>query len=237
MMALAFEQQEQEKTLRTSTGALLFEQQPKESAKAFAAFSVYLSQGPDRSLAKTAAKLGRSKVLMERWSRKFDWPARVLAYDSHMALVEREAAEAMVREKGVDWAKRYQELREAEWQERSKLVEFAAEVRERWMARAEKCGTLEGYARLLELASKLGHNACGVVAHTEQGDVRQGDGRLEVTGRDGGPIRVEVELALKKIYGRPLPGEVIEVQSAECKVQKDQIGDTVERIPTSEGQR
>jgi hypothetical protein len=87
--------------------ALVFEQQPKESDKAFAAFSLYLSQGPERSLAKTAEKLGRSKVMMEKWSRRFEWPARVAAYNAHMALVEREAAEAMVREKGVDWAKRY----------------------------------------------------------------------------------------------------------------------------------
>ena len=183
--------------------ALAFEQQPKESDKAFAAFSLYLSQGPERSLAKVAKKLGRSKVLMEKWSSKFDWGARVVAYGAHMALVEREAAEAMTREKGVDWAKRYQELREAEWKERWDLVTFAAEVRRRWMARAERCGTLEGYARLLELASKLGHNACE--KPTE---------RAEVTGSDGGPVRVEVVAALKKIYGKPLPGEVVDVEAA-----------------------
>ena len=181
--------------------ALAFEQQPRESDKAFVAFSLYLSQGPERSLAKVARKLDRSKVLMEKWSSKFDWPARVAAYGAHMALVEREAAEAMTRAKGVDWAVRYQELRETEWQERQNLVVFAAEVRRRWMARAERCGTLEGYARLLELASKLGRSACE--KPTE---------RTEVTGADGGPIRVEVQAALKKIYGKPLPGEVVDVQ-------------------------
>ncbi len=197
--------------------ALAFEQQPKESDKAFAAFSVYLSQGPERSLAKTAAKLGRSKVLMEKWSSKFDWPARVVAFNSHMALVEREAAEAMVREKGVDWARRYQELREAEWRERQNLVVFAAEVRTRWMARAERCGTLEGYARLLELASKLGHSAC-------EKDPAPGQ-RVEVTGPEGGPIRVEVAAALKKIYGKPLPGEVVEVQEVQSSKSKVQSRD------------
>ncbi len=130
--------------------ALAFEQQEKESNKAFAAFSLYLSQGAERSLVKTAGKLGRSKRMMEKWSLRWDWPARVVAYNAHMALVEREAAEALVRAKSVDWAKRYQELREAEWQERWDLVTFAAEVRRRWMARAERCGKLKGYARLLE---------------------------------------------------------------------------------------
>jgi hypothetical protein len=187
--------------------ALAFEQQAKESDKAFAAFSMYLSQGPERSLAKTAVKLGRSKVLMEKWSSRFDWSARVAAYNSHMALVEREAAEAMTREKGVDWGKRYQELREAEWQERWNVVEFAREVRQRWMARAERCGTLEGYARLLELASKLGHSAC-----------ERATERTEVTGADGGPIRVEVAAALKKIYGKPLPGEVVDVQASSLQL-------------------
>ena len=107
---------------------------------------------------------------------------------------------------GAGWAKRYQDLREAEWEERWKTVEFAAEVRRRWMARAERCGTLEGYARLLELASKLGRSACE--KPTE---------RTEVSGPDGGPIRVEVQAALKKIYGRPLPGEVVDVQVEPAK--------------------
>jgi hypothetical protein len=189
---------------------LQFEQLERESDKAFAAFSLYLSMGAERSLAKTAAKLGRSKVMMEKWSSKFEWPARVAAYNTHMALVGREAAEALVREKGVDWAKRYQELRQQEWEERQNLVVFAAEVRKRWMARAERCGTLEGYARLLELASKLGHSACE--KPTE---------RTEVTGPEGGPIRVEVQAALKKIYGSPLPGEVVDVR----EVSKLQIAD------------
>jgi hypothetical protein len=161
--------------------------------------------------------LGKSKVLMERWSRKFSWPERVVAYNAHMALVEREAAEAMTREKGVDWAKRYQELREAEWQERWDLVTFAAEVRKRWMAKAERCGTLEGYARLLELASKLGRNACEVAAEGE----RAGAQRTVVTGAGGGPIRVEVELALKKIYGKPMAGEVVDVE--EVRSQKSEV--------------
>ena len=36
--------------------------------------------------------------------------------------------------------------------------------------------------------------------------------RKEVSGPDGGPIRVEIEAALEKIYGKPIPGEVVEVE-------------------------
>ena len=132
------------------------------------------------------------------------------AYGAHMALVEREAAEAMARAKGRG-------LGEAvSGTARSGVAgavgpggRLRAEVRRRWMARAERCGTLEGYARLLELASKLGQRLRG------RGRQRR---TVEVTGPDGGPIRVEVEAALKKIYGKPLPGEVVEVE-AECRVQ------------------
>jgi hypothetical protein len=34
-----------------------------------------------------------------------------------------------------------------------------------------------------------------------------------VTGPNGGPLRLEVEAALNKIYGKPLPGEVLDVES------------------------
>src|SRR5947207_3744819 len=132
-MGLQFEQLERERSwrtatkrtatsLRTATKVLAFEQQPKESEKAFAAFSLYLSMGVKRSLAKTAEKLGRSKVMMEKWSRRWAWSERVAAYNAHMAVLGREAAEALVREKGVDWARRYQELRQQEWGERQNRV-------------------------------------------------------------------------------------------------------------------
>jgi hypothetical protein len=54
-----------------------FEQLPRESAKAHAAFRTYLELGSERSLALTAARLGKCKRLMEKWSRKYDWPGRV----------------------------------------------------------------------------------------------------------------------------------------------------------------
>src|SRR5437868_4754619 len=95
--------------------ALPFEQQPKESAKAFAAFSVYLGMGPERSLATVGEKLRKSEGLIERWSRKFGWAQRVQAHATHFAVVEREATEAVTRCKGLEWVKRQQVVREEEW--------------------------------------------------------------------------------------------------------------------------
>ena len=93
----------------------LFEKHDRESDKAFAAFSLYLSLGPQRSLAEVAQKLHKSVTMVGRWSAKFDWPARVAAHGAHLAIVEREAIEAAARGKAAEWSSREQKLRETEW--------------------------------------------------------------------------------------------------------------------------
>jgi len=180
---------------------LMFEQLPRESNKAFAAFRTYLDQGPQRSLAAVAAKLGKSTVLMERWSRRHDWCGRVAAHAGYVAQVEREAIESLAREKAIEWQKVHEEQRIEEWRQRCRLVKLAELVISRWEANAHKLGTLEGIARILELASKLGRMASGM-----EGDGSDG-------GKNGPAVRVEVTLALEKIYGEPLPGEVVDVET------------------------
>jgi hypothetical protein len=69
----------------TSVARSCFEQQPNERAKAFAAFSVYLGLGAERSLATVAKRSGKSKALMRRWSAHQRWPdlrARAVAAHS-----------------------------------------------------------------------------------------------------------------------------------------------------------
>ena len=56
---------------------MLFEQQPREGSKAFAAFKLYLDMGPERSLAAVARKLGVSKTTVAKWSRRNHWQERV----------------------------------------------------------------------------------------------------------------------------------------------------------------
>ena len=180
---------------------MMFEQQPKEGDKAFAAFSLYLSLGPERSLAAVGKKLGKSQRLMEKWSGRFDWPARVAAHGAHLAIVEREAAEALARTKGVDWVKRQEEQRAAEWQARCDLLDLALEVLKRWRENPKKCGTLEGLARLHDLASKLGRLATGMPTD-----------RTEVTNEVHTTIDVEWEIALKRVYSKP-EGAVVDVEA------------------------
>ena len=64
---------------------LMFEQQPRESNKAFAAFSLYLSLGAERSTREVGKRLGKSEGLIERWAAKFDWRNRVAAHGAYLA--------------------------------------------------------------------------------------------------------------------------------------------------------
>lgn len=175
----------------------MFEQQPKESAKAFAAFSLYLSLGPQRSLEQVSQKLAKSVPLLKRWSRKFDWSARVQAYATHLAIVEREAVEAVARSKGAEWEAREQKLRETEWAMHERAIAAAKKGLDAYMARDKVYANLADIARMLEIASKLGRLATGLGT---DGERRKGD--------DLPAVRVEVTVALEKIYGEPLPGEV-----------------------------
>ncbi len=172
---------------------LPFEQQPMESAKAFAAFSVYLSLGPERSLAAVARKLAKSEQLLKRWSAKYDWASRVQAHAAHLAIVEREATEAMTRTNAAQWLTRREEHRQEEWLIRSELIAAGRKVLKRFTEEG-KGATLGDVARALDLASKLGRLASGMATdHTE------------LTGQDGGPIQIELSAALNKIYGVAAP--------------------------------
>jgi hypothetical protein len=173
---------------------MIFEQQERESNKAFAAFKTYLEFGPERSLAIAAGKLGKSKTMMEKWSRKFDWPARVQAHASHLADVERKAAEAVATQNGVDWAKRQEQHREDEWQTRGELIALAREAIDRWKKNPARCGTLEGIARLLDLASKLGRVSSGLSLEP-----------VEKPGEEDAAFMIQIEVALEKIYGVAAP--------------------------------
>jgi hypothetical protein len=181
-----------------------FEQQPNESAKAFAAFSLYLNLGNERSLEAVSRKLGRCKALMERWSKRHRWVERTDCYVRHLAKVEAEAQTALVREKAAEWGKRQQDLREEEWQLRGELIAAGRKVLKRFIDE-NKGATLGDVARALELASKLGRLSSGLATD-----------KTEVTGQDGGPIRVEFEAMLRKVYSEPIeqaePAPTIEAE-------------------------
>ena len=179
-------------------GALPFEQQPRESDKAFAAFSLYLSLGVERSTAAVAKQLAKSEQLVRRWSAKFGWTDRVAAYAAHLAVVEREAVEATVRGKAAIWESREQTLRETEWAMHERAIAAAKRGLDEYMKREKVYANLADIARMLEIASKLGRLATGLGTDGERGKPD-----------DFPALRVEVTVALEKIYGQAEPAPLV----------------------------
>jgi hypothetical protein len=185
---------------------LPFEQQPRESAKAFAAFSLYLNLGAERSTAAVAKELAKSEQLVRRWSAKFGWTDRVAAHGAHLAIVEREAVEAAARGKAAEWSSREQKLRETEWAMHEAAIAAAKKGLAAYMEKDKVYANLADIARMLEIASKLGRLATGLGT---EGEGRKGD---DLPG-----LRVEVTVALEKIYG---DAEIVDVQTVPVLPEK-----------------
>jgi hypothetical protein len=179
---------------------LMFEQQPRESARAFAAFSVYLGMGGERSLAAVGKQLGKGKSLMKRWSRKYDWPARVQTHAAHLALVEREAIEGLALEKAVEWHRLHENVKREAWREAEETIAMVRKARAEWLAKGRLPGW-EGMARMLELAFKLKQFAAGMPSEIKET-------HTHVTGK----VSVEWEEAIRKAYGLPADAPVVDVE-------------------------
>jgi len=167
-----------------------WEQQPGETVKAFGSFVAYLGLGERRSHGLAAAECGLPKTTVERFSRKWTWPRRISAWQSHLLAVQLVKAERVVGEMPAEWAKRVEVLRSAEWEAASKGLELARQEIARILKLKRRGVSLSDINRLLEVCSKLGRLATGLA--TERG---------ELTGADGEPIRVEVAAAIAKVYG------------------------------------
>src|SRR3954453_23782057 len=88
-----------------------------ESSINFQAFEHYISlPAGQRSLKCTAQDLNKSEKLMERWSSKFDWRRRALAWDQHLATIQAETREKQARQKAELWETGREDHREAHYQ-------------------------------------------------------------------------------------------------------------------------
>lgn len=72
-----------------------WERQKGESAQAFEAFFLYLEMGANRSIRAVSQELGKSKTLIDRWSRTYKWVERCRAWDNH---IQHEAKKAAITE-------------------------------------------------------------------------------------------------------------------------------------------
>jgi hypothetical protein len=165
---------------------------PGETPKAFAAFVCFLSLGEGRTIDKVAGKLSRSSALIARWSRRFGWQSRLLAWNQRILEVQREKTEILALEGAADWAKRQRELRNREWEIVQKGLELVRRMIDKMLAKKRGKVSLQETSRLLEICSKVGRLSTGLATERE-----------EVTGSGGGPIQVELSAALQKVYGTP----------------------------------
>lgn len=165
-----------------------FEQLPSESSKAYAAFCEYLRLGPQRSQEVAAANLRKCVGTLRRWAESHAWVARARDYDAFAVETERELAVVALKSKAVDWAKRQDKLKEAEWAAAEEAIELCRKLMRSCALKA----TLGDVAKLLDVASKLARLATGMETD-----------RKEVTGKDGGPVKVEVDVGplIKRVYG------------------------------------
>jgi hypothetical protein len=201
-----------EKATAVVRTALPFEQQARESSKAFAAFQVYLRMGPQRSLAAVGQQLGKSRIVIERWSAKFGWVSRVQAHAAHLAEVERKAIEARAIDKSVEWSKVQESVRREAWSKSEKLMEIADRFIERW----ENCSRIPGMesvVKCMDLAFKLKQFAAGMPAEIK-----------EVNTNVSGVVELDWEMALKKIYGAAAAKRAAaEAQAKVVEVEAKQI--------------
>jgi hypothetical protein len=102
----------------------------------------------------------------------------------------------VVNEFALERAKRNAAQEESEWQTRCELLALAREKIQEWRENPRKLGTLEGIARLLELASKLGRLSCGMA--TDKTETEVSETRT---------LSVEFKAAIEKIYGQPVPAQ------------------------------
>ena len=198
------------KQLEQRRNPLEFEQRPKESDKAFAAFSLYLGLEPKRSTRAVAKKLAKSEQLVRRWSARWRWTERVAAHAAHLAAVEREAAEALARGKAAEWLTRQQNVREREWEMHEKCIAAAKRALAAFMERDKVYANLADIARILEVASKLGRLASGMPAET-----------VEHTGEVNVNFRAEIAAAVKKVYGEVVEAEVVETRQLPAPEKKE----------------
>lgn len=90
----------------------LWERRDGESGKAYEAFSVYRDMGASRTVSGVARQLNKSRALIDRWKRQWDWPERVRAYDRELERAAHEEALKAVREmsrRHIDMAMRMQD--------------------------------------------------------------------------------------------------------------------------------
>jgi hypothetical protein len=132
--------------------------QKNETAKAYAAFQVYLELGKERTIdsAHTQATghqntVKRSSRAWLRWSSKYNWVARANAYDEHLIILQMQHAEEETKRKATATLARREKLLQAELELAARLLDRARKILEKDL---KNCSYSDA-ARMVETADKI----------------------------------------------------------------------------------
>jgi len=176
---------------------LPFSPHPTESQKAFDCFLCYLDIGANRSLNRVAELTKVNHGTLKYWSRHYQWAERINEYQAHVLRTRLAIETAALENVAQLWAERTASYKEREWAAAEKLLAVAQKCLDALHAKDPEDITLADVSKALAIATKIGRLSLGLATE-----------KAEVTTT---PIRIEVTAALDKIYGEPLPGEVVDI--------------------------
>jgi hypothetical protein len=173
---------------------------PGESAMAYSAFQRFIAGGGAIRPEAMAGETGCAAVTLRKWYQKHHWLMRYQA----MTAAQGEAVLQSTRQRAeralAEWAERKDQLRATEWMLHLALVEAGQRALE--LLGKGKGGRVgpSDVAKLLDLASRLGRLATGLATES-----------TEVTGGVLGALHVDIEVALKKVYGQEKAARVVDL--------------------------
>ncbi len=106
-------------------------------------------------------------------------------------------------DQAVAQARRVTFFQAAEFTAADKLLRAAQNALDALLQKTPATTPLAEIARALDVASKIGRLSLDLAT-----------AKQEVSGPDGIPIQIQIQAALTKIYGQPLPGEIVDVEAA-----------------------
>jgi hypothetical protein len=87
-----------------------------ESAKAYAAFQQYYGAShAERSIRAVAARLGKNRTLLSKWSSRFRWVDRTEAWDRRQSEIAAANLQRQLLQEEELWSKRKKDLREEKY--------------------------------------------------------------------------------------------------------------------------
>ncbi|HQK35170.1 MAG TPA: hypothetical protein PK074_10615 [Spirochaetales bacterium] len=162
----------------------IWERQPYESSKAYAAFCIYRDLGTERSLDKALAAANKKPTNRRHWARwmdKYNWLERARAYDDYLERKKREEKEKAI----LEMAERHARLAMA-FQQR--VAERLREINPSELSPSDM-------AKWLDVATKLERLSRG-----EPTEIGKRDNVNLTTDKDG--FRIEVEYVDGRSDGR-----------------------------------